>query len=662
MKLLKLNTLALRNFKGQRSFTIEPQGQGLTIYGDNATGKTTLADAWFWLLFGKDSQSKKDFSIKTIDPKTGEVKHNLEHTVEGTLDMSGAKVSLKKVYAEKWVKTRGSAVSEFSGHSTTHTVNGVPATESEYTRQVGEICDEKRFRLLSDPTHFNTVVTWQDRRKALLEVCGDVSDEDVIAANPKLADLPSLLEGHTTDDMKKIIAARRKATNAEITGIPDRIDECQRQIGEIDIDTAVSENAFQNKLSVYRKDLDEAMTKHSRITSGGEIAECTKQIAEIQGVVQLKRNRLAAEANAAGAEAHTHVNTSLARINQIELDIEKTQQTLTALMDTASKRDLALGRLRQEWQNHSSLAFTATEEAECAACGQALPAEKVEAARAKAEALFNSTKARLLEENLEEGKAAKKHKELLLAEMALCNERLEGLEQDLVDATDQWRSRKAVAEGITIAEPVDTQEIIEELAKIARLETTIAELRTGTALHLEASRAEIEDIRAKIADAEAAHAKVAAAQKAQDRIKELETDQKRLAKLLEADDRGLFLIEDFIRTKVSMLTEKINSKFSIAQFRLFEEQVNGGLAECCITTVNGVGYPDLNTGTKLNVGLDIIDTLAEHFGFAPPIIIDNAESVTSIRPTHGQQIQLVVSAADKALRVESAQTQERLAI
>jgi hypothetical protein len=107
-----------------------------------------------------------------------------------------------------------------------------------------------------------------------------------------------------------------------------------------------------------------------------------------------------------------------------------------------------------------------------------------------------------------------------------------------------------------------------------------------------------------------------------------------------------------------MLEGKINSKFHMARFKLFEVQVNGALAECCETTFNGVPYSNLNNGARLNIGLDIINTLAEHYGFSPPVWLDNAESVTDILPTKGQQIRLIVSAADKKLRVELAEKKE----
>jgi len=81
---LRLSKLTMRNFKGVKDFTLEsPSGSSLFVYGANRAGKTTVADAVSWLLFGKDSAGQAQFEIKTLT-ETGEALHNLEHEVSAT--------------------------------------------------------------------------------------------------------------------------------------------------------------------------------------------------------------------------------------------------------------------------------------------------------------------------------------------------------------------------------------------------------------------------------------------------------------------------------------------------------------------------------------------------------------------------------------------------
>ena len=190
---MKILNLTLRNFKGIRHFNLDTQGKDANIYGDNATGKTTLADAFMWLLFDKDSSNRKDFQIKTLKPN-GEPEHGLEHAVEAILQLSnGSQLALKKVYYDKWTKKRGSATAEFTRHTTDYFIDGVPVQKKEYDAKIAEIADENIFRLLTDPRYFNEILHWPDRRKLLLEVCGDVSDAEVIASNKDLSGLSEIL-------------------------------------------------------------------------------------------------------------------------------------------------------------------------------------------------------------------------------------------------------------------------------------------------------------------------------------------------------------------------------------------------------------------------------------------------------------------------------------
>lgn len=86
---------------------------------------------------------------------------------------------------------------------------------------------------------------------------------------------------------------------------------------------------------------------------------------------------------------------------------------------------------------------------------------------------------------------------------------------------------------------------------------------------------------------------------------------------------------------------------------MFAPQKNGEEAECC-DVVYPNGSTNLSTGERLQVGIDIINTLSEYYGVDAPIWIDNREGITLPIEAKAQTISLIVSPTDKKLRIEVA--------
>ena len=148
-------------------------------------------------------------------------------------------------------------------------------------------------------------------------------------------------------------------------------------------------------------------------------------------------------------------------------------------------------------------------------------------------------------------------------------------------------------------------------------------------------------------------AKKTALEYANKRMEELRAQAAAASDELNQLDGMLFLCDEFVRYKVKFIEESINRRFSLVRFRLFKEQINGGLEDCCDVTVNGIPYATgLNSGAKVNAGIDIINTLSRHYGAQVPLFVDNAESVTQLAQADTQVIRLVVSESDKELRCE----------
>ena len=101
-----IKQIVLQNFKGCKNATYTFDGKNVTVCGANGSGKTTIFDAFTWLLFGKDSLDNAKFEIRPLD-KDGKQIDNVEICVSATLEIDGKEVELKKTNRQNWVKKRG---------------------------------------------------------------------------------------------------------------------------------------------------------------------------------------------------------------------------------------------------------------------------------------------------------------------------------------------------------------------------------------------------------------------------------------------------------------------------------------------------------------------------------------------------------------------------
>lgn len=665
MKKIELISLKLTNFKGIQSLEIDVDGVNASVFGDNATGKTTVFDGFLWLLFDKDSNNNSKFAIQTLTT-AGKKVHNLEHTVEAILLVDGVETKLKKLYKEKWTKPRGKAHKEFGGYTTEHFVDDVPVAKKDYVKKIEEIVQEDVFKLLTSPSYFNEQVKWQERRKILLEVCGDISDAEVIASDAALAKLNDVLSGKSIEDMKKIIASRKKHINDELEKIPVRIDEITKMIPEVNADTS----SLKTEIAELEKQIDELKGQRYNILNGNAIKEAENDLKDLQRQLQDHEREFKSDSvlevqklqvRIEELKGNSQIIQAEIRTNNVEKD--SIERDIQSFNERVASNEQTMQQLRDEYVQVQATQFEHNEGCtECPTCKQALPADQLEAARNEALAQFNEQKASHLQTINTRGTGLKAETEQLKAQITELNEKLatvlaqsdqlnaklEAAEKELTKFIDKLNQAQTAVPDVTTSEKY--QEI---LGAINTKQAVISEMKSNAAEVINGIDEEIAAIEEQRKEVNARLNQFDYAVQQQKRINELEAEQKKLAAEYEELEGNLFLVEEFTRKKVAMLENRINSKFKYARFKLFEEQVNGGLNEVCETLYEGVPYGSgLNNAAKINVGLDIINTLSTHYGILAPIFVDNAEAVTKFIDVQSQMISLVVSEKDKQLRVE----------
>lgn len=652
---MRLHSLTLSNFQGIKHFKHVFDGKNAIIYGDNATGKTTLFNSLTWLLFGNSSTGAKGYTPKTVD-ENGEV-HGLEHTVEAVMILDDGKMlPLKKTYKEIWRKKRGSLEEEFSGHTVDYYINEVPVQEKEF---LSKLPDADKMKLLTVPWMFAEGLSWQERRKVLIEMGGNITDEEVMACK-ELKLLPDILakfaagsgsSAITVEEYKKIAVSRRQLLNKALETLPSRIDEATKAIPEkapknkkdTTSFTMLMNSAIKN-IQAKIEDLQKQKAELSRIPNDDfirdkiEALQAKKRELVTGAMVQYQKDL--EKWLAADAKRRAEMTSLDNRIYDLKRETVSLQESIKAM---EAKRELLL----EEYRTEAAKILTKGK-AVCPCCNRELPEEESN----KLFDEFNLAKSKRLEEINKRGR-----NEASAVMIKEAQEKLNNSEASL-DKLNKERFRYDAEMTPTQPKRPDTENSEAYLSIEKEIKALLEGSNTNDAnkVAIVEIHKQIEELRREESTNRALISDVTTAEKQMERIEELEAERKRTAEEYEQFDRGLRLCEIFTKKKMDMLSERVNTMFKTVSFRLFVEQVNGGVKEDCEVLIPGpsgqmVAFSFANNAARINAGLEIIQVLSGHYGFSMPVFVDNAEAVTKLADTSYQVIQLVVSEADKALRI-----------
>lgn len=676
---IALLKLVLINFKGIRDLTIF--FKHITgIWGANEAGKTTIPDAFLWLLFGKDSTGRSDFQVKTLDSRGKEIP-KIEHEVTAEMEVNGERVALRRVLKEKWTKKRGSAESEFTGNETLYFWNDVPLKESEYQKKIDDMIKEGLFKLITSPFYFNSL-KWQQRREALMRMAGEITNDEIAGGDTAFQDLIKSLGKKTIEEYKKEIAAKKKLLKDSLETIPTRIDEANRSLPD-----AVDYAAIEKQL----KELEEQL----RVIDAGlqNEAEAAKEANRI--IADKIRDRGNLQSQVQQVEINIRTKLNGARTDR-GFEIAKKKQELRLLQDESQNNELLKTRtaasienlekerqeLRDKWESVSMELFEFKDEFKfddnqcvCPTCKQRLPADAIESSRATLEKNFNDNKAKLeadfntskvnrIKTITDRGTAIadeiKQHQAKLDSKNVVDNnqQKIADLQSEIATLESTHNSlNESEASQITTAIATST-DIIDLNKKSANLQAEIDALQKPDNKTTEELKERKANLTGHITQCNKELANKAQIERIKLRIADLEKEEKSLAQQIADLEGAEFTIQQFTRAKIDALEARINGKFKHVKFKMFDEQINGAEVETCETTYKGVPFSELNTAGKIWAGIDIINAMSTHYNVLAPIFLDNRESVTAIPDTDAQIINLIVSPADKKLRVEAAEMEE----
>lgn len=640
MRSIQIMRLTLDNFKCHRHLTLQLGGRNATLYGDNATGKTSVYDALTWLLFGKDSagNGEKNIEIKPLDSTGSVIDHSAITSVEAELSVDGEITTLKRTYREVWSTKRGTSVETYDGNTSEYFVDGVPCKKYAFESKIKELVPEDTFRLLTAVGYFPGDLKWQERRAILFDMAGTLTDREIMAMDAKFAPLLDGMGKLSLDDYKKKLAAEKRGFVGIKDQTPARLDECQKTVRDLaGLDFAGAKAALAD-LEQRQRDISAQL-----IALEHDSAADAKRL-EIRSA-ELERQKLDGQ-NAAFRAQQTAGAVDVDGLRRQRNSLESRLTTVSAFLTGAEKNlagyDKAIEDSRARWIAVNGEVFTG---GSCPTCGQQLPFDQLQAATAA----FEKQKRARLDEIMRTANSQKESKAQAEERIKSLRDEIATLEADILRLDGQISAADAAK-----VSPVDMDGYAEAVKAVqARVNALNAELSAmlGNAAQIrEQLRSELGAVQEKISQQQAIIGKESILQYTNKRVGEIQADARNAAQALESIEKMLYLADEYTRYKTQYVESSVNSLFRIARFRLFREQANGGVEERCDVVYDGVPYIGLNNGMKINVGIDIINALSRHYGVTVPLFVDNAEGVTRLEQSEAQVIRLFVSESDKELR------------
>lgn len=632
----RIKAMKLQNFCGIQALEITPDGADLSVYGDNATGKTTIANAFAWLFTGKNASGTADFDPAPLDSSNAKI-HNLETSVAARFADG---TEYRRVLTEVWTKKRGEVTAQLTGTKTAYYKDDVPLKEKEFNADVDSLFGgAEKFRILTAVGYFPAVMDWKARRKLLLEMCGDVRDEDVIASTPEISELPGLLGGHSVDDFLKVAKSRKTALKKELDTIPARITENENAAsGAPAADEIPAVEAEISSLEKQGKDIAAKISAYNTPSAADERRNALRQEFE------KRRTEYLSEYNRRVGAYNIRLSELTERRDELYSERSPLLVKKSSLPRQIEEMRKQRNKLQAECAEIRAREYIGGDTCPC--CGQKLPPEQVE----KAVAEFNQRKSEELSAIAAKAKTTC-HRDMISA----LESEFETVTASVSALDEKFKAVEEEIEALRNSKPVSA---FESTAEYAELTTQIAAVKDDGETQIPAELLDSQkDIADRLGAAKEKLYKARAAQDIRRRIAELEAQKKSLKAEYAGCEKGEYLCEQFIRAKVSLLDERINSRFRTLKFKLFHEQQNGGLQEICkvlIPCESGlVEYEKANSAARINAGIEIVNVLGEYFGTRLPVFCDNAESVTALTPSDGQAVRLIVSEADKSLRFEA---------
>lgn len=581
------------------------------VSGRNGIGKSTIATAYTWLMFGCDYQLKDNPAVRrTVDSKPVD---DMDVYVEAILDIDGKEVTARKVQKRKYKKD-GVGYSD----DNTYFINEVPKTLKAFNEYF-EI-DMNLLKMCSSPGAFLNQKT-ADMRSYLFGLVENVNDMDVAKENSELSAITDLLERYSADELTAMNKATKSKIEKELPIIDGQIMEKQRDIQlKSDIDVA--------ELELLKNTLSEQLAGNIKKQTDAEALEKDLQ-GKADGILELKfqLSGLQSQANDANLnkirEVQHKINDANAFVDSIHEEIRKNGVSVDRIKSEINEKDSARELLAKKWVDVNNEKFDDNSTI-CPTCHRDLPDEEIKRIFSE----FKESKQKRLCEIEAKGSALReeveKSKPVLVELESVAEENMKKLNSVLSKLDEYHKQLDAIPKVVDISDTEEYKKLSAEIdAKEAEMQKSMKIDDMRGKLKLEEN-----EIRRKLSECESQISKSDTSADDQ-RLEELRDRRIDMEQKKADAEKILYLLCELEKAKNQKLSAEINKHFGVIQWQLFELNKSGGYKSVCIPTVDGKSILSTmsNKGNQIIGKVDICNSIQKINDLSVPVFLDDSESL-----------------------------------
>lgn len=633
-----LKKMVIQNFKGIKTLEIDFSEKSNLISGLNGTGKTSVYDAYCWCLFGKNSQESAKFDIR---------KYGIDDKAETFVEVVTDTAKYKRVFGKKTVRTTVEGVSKTVLENDYKTlVDDVELPATKYKKVIEELVgNSETFKILSNIFYLPAIMDWKKRREFLINTFGSVSDEQILQ-DKEFAELLEKIGGKNVEDAKAQILFEIKQNKEELEKIPVRIDEVEKSKNDIS----------KNEVDQAEKEITKLKKEKSKLEKEIESFE-NKDIEAIKNKIAELRNQKEKAINDSEKLYNMQVEKEKERLFELKEKLSELNNKITDFkyqIETAKRKNadnkdqherikIKIAELDTEREDLRNQFKSVNDTAICSECNQKYPENKIAEIKKNIQKKGKKISAKIDKLN------ADMEKIVLEIDITDIEKNIETAEKERELLLKQIKEIEASVDN---KKPVlDTAEYD---TRISAEQEKIENINADNSEKISEIKNHISVIDEKISEQEKILFAFNENKKANDRIKEINVECDKLNEVSQKLALLKYQLDNFDKKKASLNEDIINKNFKNVKFKLFELQVNGGLNTICEATIDESPFnSNLNTGSKILAGLEIVEVLSEKLNAKFPVFIDNRESLTSEIETDLQVISLVASENDKSFKADN---------